>query len=130
MKNKSDTYCRHWTQTARDCYERGCDCRGCLIKEQMENPCRMKAAVFELVRKFGAPPPVYGLTRREQQIIDAILSGANTKREIAEKVGIHETNIQTVLNRMYCLAESEGYTYQKKYKLPEFIEWVRQGGME
>ena len=51
-----DNFARAWTQTAKECYLRGCVCQGCPLNEVMETPCRMKMAVFELVRKFGAPP--------------------------------------------------------------------------
>jgi hypothetical protein len=58
MKNNASptpNYMR-WTQSAIECYNRGCVCKGCIYKEIMDTPCRMKSAVIELVRKFGIPP--------------------------------------------------------------------------
>lgn len=51
----SDVSLRRWTQSARDCYFRGCICSGCPIYEILETKCRMKQTVLELVRKFGKP---------------------------------------------------------------------------
>lgn len=45
-----------WSQTALDCYLRGCVCEGCLLSEIIESSkCHMKAAVIELVRIYGKP---------------------------------------------------------------------------
>ena len=50
---------RRWTQTAIECYERGCTCEGCILNGVFEsqefNKCKMKATVLELVRVFGTP---------------------------------------------------------------------------
>jgi hypothetical protein len=49
-----------WTQQAIDCFNRGCVCAGCPVYEyyfkETGRKCRMKAAVIESVRLFGAPP--------------------------------------------------------------------------
>lgn len=51
---------QRWTQSAIDCYQRGCICEGCpiyeLIFKNRGYKCQMKAAVIESVRIFGAPP--------------------------------------------------------------------------
>jgi len=48
-----------WTDTAIDCYNRGCVCEGCRIYEEYfrgtKQKCQMKRAVLESVRLFGAP---------------------------------------------------------------------------
>ena len=44
-----------WTKSAKDCYFIGCTCSKCKIYEIIGSKCRMKAAVLELVRKFGKP---------------------------------------------------------------------------
>lgn len=48
---------RHWTQTAKECYLRGCKCVGCPIYEAVFRHnrlrCKMKLVVIELVRKWG-----------------------------------------------------------------------------
>lgn len=49
---------RYWTIDAINCYNRGCICIGCQIKEMMIESlykCQMKASVLELVRIFGIP---------------------------------------------------------------------------
>lgn len=46
----------HWTQLAKDCYKRGCRCTNCdLIPSRYIKICRVKEAVFELVRIKGRP---------------------------------------------------------------------------
>jgi hypothetical protein len=52
------TSVRRWTQTAIDCYKRGCVCSGCFYYDFFkESPqkCQMKATVLELVRVLGRP---------------------------------------------------------------------------
>lgn len=53
------THQRRWTNTAIECYLRGCVCNGCLLndlifKDSLNN-CHMKATVLELVRVLGRP---------------------------------------------------------------------------
>ncbi len=45
-----------WTVSAKFCYDRGCVCKNCYYKENLETVCKMKSAVLELVRRFGKPP--------------------------------------------------------------------------
>lgn len=46
----------HWTQLAKDCYKRGCNCRDCeLIPAKYLAICKVKQAVIELVRTKGLP---------------------------------------------------------------------------
>lgn len=48
---------RRWSQTAKECYMRGCICKGCpvyeLIFKERTAKCQMKTAVIEMVRKLG-----------------------------------------------------------------------------
>ena len=45
-----------WTQGAKECYKRGCNCEGCKIQEIMKSQkCLMKMSVIELVRLRGKP---------------------------------------------------------------------------
>lgn len=44
-----------WTKTAVYCYKRGGNCRGCPIKEDFEQECKMKYSVISLVREIGTP---------------------------------------------------------------------------
>jgi len=49
---------RRWTQTAIDCYKRGCVCSGCFYYDFFKDSpqkCQMKATVLELVRVLGRP---------------------------------------------------------------------------
>ena len=61
---------RRWTQTAMECYKRGCVCSGCSIYEQIFGPegrkCQMKGAVLESVRKLGIPEEL--IKTQEQNI--------------------------------------------------------------
>ncbi len=52
---------RRWTQTATDCYKRGCVCSGCFYNDFFKDSpqkCQMKATVLELVRVLGRPTHV------------------------------------------------------------------------
>ena len=49
---------RRWTNTALDCYKRGCVCEGCFYNDFFNGTshrCQMKAAVLDLVRVIGKP---------------------------------------------------------------------------
>jgi len=49
---------RRWTDTAKECYKRGCNCEGCFYKDFFSGSsqkCQMKASVLELVRTIGTP---------------------------------------------------------------------------
>jgi len=49
---------RRWTNTAIECYKRGCVCNGCFYNDFFNQPsqkCQMKASVLELVRVLGKP---------------------------------------------------------------------------
>lgn len=122
-------YASAWTKSSIDCYKRGCNCQGCYIQDMLETPCLMKVAVIELVKKLGAPPEnELGLTPQEQKVIDAILAGASTKVEIAQKTGLTIEGTQACLSKMYELAENDGVVYlSARNKLGQFVEWVRNG---
>lgn len=133
MINSYNVYAALWTEGAIYCYKRGCNCQGCYMNDLIEStPCRMKNAVLELVRKFGKPPEDDGgLTKTQQKIIDAILAGCNDKYEIAKYIDANVQNIQSTLSDMYEIAENDGVVYKNlRYKLPDFIRWVRKGKEE
>ena len=44
-----------WTQTAIDCYNLGCNCSKCQLKNIIFSECCMKQTVMLLVKKFGKP---------------------------------------------------------------------------
>lgn len=49
---------RRWTNTAIECYKRGCVCSGCFYADffnKTSQKCQMKASVLELVRVLGKP---------------------------------------------------------------------------
>ncbi len=49
---------RRWTNTALECYKRGCICEGCFYADFFNGTsqrCQMKASVLELVRVLGKP---------------------------------------------------------------------------
>ena len=129
----NNIYAAAWTEGSIYCYKRGCNCQGCYMNDLLESiPCRMKKAVLELVRKFGKPPENENeLTKTQQKVIDAILAGCNDKISIAEHTGLSVTNVQDILSDLYKLAEFDGVVYKNlRYKLPDFIEWVRKGKEE
>ena len=131
-----DNFARVWTQTAKECYLRGCVCSGCPMREQLETNCYMKAAVIELVKKFGAPPEEINpkeLTEREQKTIDAILDGCSNYKQIAERMNVKESLAPHLVHVLYDKARQYYgfvFTTKREKMLPEFIFWVRNGGFE
>lgn len=124
---------RRWTQGAIECYQRGCVCAGCLTGQIIEQHCRMKITVMELVKRLGAPPKslnlIPGATEHEENIIAAILEGASTLKQIAESLELNEKTINQRLGSLYRLVEDDGYQFKSpktRNRLPEFIEYVKK----
>lgn len=124
---------RRWSPGAIDCYNRGCNCNGCLTDQIMEQRCRMKYAVIELVKTLG-PPKIYntnfipGATEQEEAIIRAIVEGASDLKQIAENFELSERTIKPRLYSLYRLIEDQGYqfkTSKQRNRLSEFIEYVK-----
>lgn len=120
-----------WTQAAKDCYARGCNCRGCLMKD-LETGCNMKRAVIELVKKFGAPKEEEEsfFTPYEQRILNAIKNGCETVAEISQELNKKESAITGQIHILYIKARSLGWQPVKKgvvahSLLPQFVRWVR-----
>ncbi len=123
---------RRWSETAIMCYDRKCQCEGCYIKDILSDKCMMKYSVITLVRTLGKPNCgksgfFEGITEQEQKIVDAILNGFETKKEIAEYNNVTPDRIQMTLDDLYKLAIQNGATFTKqKYKLPELVEFIKQ----
>ena len=119
----------HWTASSIYCYNRGCRCTGCYLKEIITDGCRMKATVLELVRKLGRPPEkpiIDGLTKSQNDVVMAILNGASTRAEIARALDITEANAQNRAGTMYHILELKGFEpLNVRNKLPEMVEWLR-----
>lgn len=122
---------KRWTQSAIECYERKCICKGCPTKELFETKCRMKECVAALLDKFGEPPNFMtddifpDMSDKQREIIEAILEGATTSEQIAEKLNTTRSNAITYLNQLYKKAEITSCTFFKKSgRLPEFIEFI------
>ena len=132
MSILSNTYARSWTQGAIDCYNRGCVCKGCITFEIVGYKCHMKAAVFELVKKFGAPPVIEEslFTGYQLKILYAIKNGCNTVSEIAEELNKPESSVTGTLHVLYKKARTLGWNPRQRgivtqSLLPQFIKWVR-----
>lgn len=90
-------------------------------------PCRMKEAVLELVKKFGAPPDKYHFTKLQRNIIEAILAGAKTRSEIAKYLDKEDTQVQRTLPRLYKIAEEHGAVFDNpRYKIDVLVDWVKE----
>lgn len=120
-----------WSQTAIDCYRRGCVCKGCLLNEITEQKCVMKKSVLELVAQLGAPPEEVkgifeGLTYQQNNVINAIIDGANTTEEIAQALEYNKGTVQTYLSELYVIAETNGLYFKANCgRLPELVEFLR-----
>ena len=82
---------RRWTDAAKQCFLRGCVCRGanltpriCENYEVLGDTCKMKATVIELVRRYGVPKGVV-----EQTVInDTHLSpSSRVERTVIDEKG-------------------------------------------
>ena len=124
-------YCEGWTNSAVDCYNRGCNCRGCIIREVIGNECKMKMVVLSLVRQFGKPTKYAGsilpcMTKAMKSTVDVILSGVTTKKEIAEKLNIAIPTAQQRIDALCKAVQTQGYTFNNRIgRLPELIEILK-----
>lgn len=130
-------FARCWTRTAQECYERGCVCEGCLVYEQIGKDCRMKAAVLELVRKFGKPPKKNKnmFSEYEKNVLEVIKDGCNTFKEIAQELGKSTSSVGGIVHLLYRKARLKGWKPNKKgivnkSLLPQFVDWVRKNDIE
>lgn len=121
-----------WTPTARECYKIGCNCRKCLLFIILGYRCKMKQAVFELVRKFGAPPVIEEslFTGYQLKILYAIKNGCDTVAEIAAEVNKPESSVSGTLHVLYKKARMLGWNPRQRgivtqSLLPQFVKWVR-----
>ena len=55
---------KRWTIGAKECYQRGCNCKGCYYS--FLDCCRMKYTVLGLVRVLGIPKE---LEKKKEEII-------------------------------------------------------------
>ena len=103
-----------------------------MIHGTMEAECQMKQSVIELVCQLGAPIILEGLmfdglTKTDNKIIEAIINGAKTKKDIADFMGVHCHSVQTYLTRLYDIAETNGKVFERECnRLPELIEFIKQ----
>ena len=133
-----NTYAQKWTEDAKFCYERGCTCTGCYMRELLESTeCNLKRAVLILVKKFGKPPEhlsrFENITDKQQEIIDAIMNGCETFKDIAKEVNRDEQASTGLVRHLYKKARRKGWKPDKSKNrclLEQFIKWVRQGGFE
>ena len=120
---------KQWTEGARFCYYRGCNCQGCYVTEIVETKCIMKTAVLKLVQMYGAPKPEDESPYKPNllMIIDAIKNGAHTKKDIAKALNLPETTVQGRLTLLFELARTEGFReVNKKHILPEYVLWIKE----
>lgn len=122
-----------WTESAIECYKRGCSCEDCPVKETMETPCRMKHTVMIIVKNIGAPLEKQqmnifeNLSAIQNEIINAILLGAKTKTEISKVVNISTTSVQNHLSIIYNITSLQGIQYKRKSnRLKELVEFLEK----
>lgn len=127
-----------WTQQAIECYERGCNCDGCYIKEVLETRCVMKAAVIELVRRYGKPTHEKMINIKKKSklpinfpdretIIEGLKQGVSYD-VMAKYYGFKIHTFQTTCKRVYNIDVSEYKQYRKRgshsqMTLEQFKKW-------
>lgn len=127
---KSNQFAKQWTDGAIFCYNRGCNCDGCFVKDLIESQkCEMKSAVISLVKKLGIPRwnTSEKYTKGQMEVISAILNGITTKEELAKVLKITVTNVQSKLNALYNIARYDGCIfYNQRNMLPDYVKWIRK----
>lgn len=93
---RSEQQLTRWTESAIDCYERGCICKGCLMTRILETRCLMKTTVIALVRKFGKPKKPEEITA--EWIFEQLKAGA-TFLSLSQKLGIRKDVLRERLNQ-------------------------------
>ena len=83
-----------WTETALECYQRGCNCRDCEIPHPT-GFCNMKSSVLALVRQFGNPDEIIKEREGEREkdrirneIISEGIAEGKTQKQIAKELDI------------------------------------------
>jgi hypothetical protein len=123
-------YVKQWTEGARFCYKRGCNCKGCYYQELMSEKCEMKSAVFMLIKKFGAPTDSK-YTKTQALIVNAILDGNTTKESLSKTLGKSITNMQAQINVLYRIAREEGCIFHNPRNMfGDFVRWLRNQYLE
>lgn len=117
----------YWTPQAIDCYNRGCNCSGCIMPKIMESECLMKITVIELIKKIGKPVDnVSKLPEREKAVHDAILDGADSYIAIEKTTGLKPYTVKEILKGLYKKAELEGASLKvTRTKFKDYINWLR-----
>ena len=92
---------RHWTPTAIECYQRGCNCNGCGIQELISEKFQMKNTVIGLVKTLGKPEPYIHKARDEKIILEIVkrVSKGMSKQEIADDLGTTLGQVCYVMQR-------------------------------
>ena len=85
VNEKDDKRLKFWTESAIECYRRGCRCQNCPIPHPTEN-CLMKSVVKELVRVKGNPDKYLEAKRKEERRNREILSFARKALERGETI--------------------------------------------
>lgn len=66
-----ETNLRRWTQSAKECLERGCVCENCFFEDFFKgtsHKCDMKITVLALVKRLGHPKDVKVKTILEEKV--------------------------------------------------------------
>lgn len=63
---RSENVVLHWTQTAYECYKRGCNCWMCPTQDLISEKCQMKTAVKDLIKTRGLPNNLMGMFLTEE----------------------------------------------------------------
>lgn len=95
----------HWSESAIECYKRGCICEGCDIPHPTEDKCMMKSVVLDLSRRIESPEEYIRKQEEQQQkeldminyCREAVSKGESIK-SLANKYGYKETTFNCMLN--------------------------------
>lgn len=124
-------FVKHWTETSKYCYKRGCNCNGCYVKSIIEEPCMMKSAVFSLVKKFGAPKdkekqPAEKYTAEQKRIIELVRNGIGQRKKLAKELNISLPLLTNKMMKLYRIAEADGFEFLTlKFMFYEWVEYIR-----
>ena len=94
-----------WTESALECYQRGCNCQDCPIPHPTDK-CYMKSCVLALVRDYGNPDEIIRKKQQKAEIDrirnEAIFEGVRegkSQKQIAQELNINLYTLKKYMQR-------------------------------
>ena len=122
-----------WTESAIDCYKRGCICPGCTIEGSVEEGCYMKKVVLELVRVLGTPPEKEEkkneFSELQKKMIELVREGMINRDLIADELKTTRCVVNNNFSQIFRKLKKKGYVFSKNQRAMygELIDYINEG---